>query len=104
MKPIRVPESQASYGSERRPQVKSVPHSHVLQVLLGGKEVVQPPQGTNITHGRGCLLDLQDLCGLGARQLFEVSQTEDLAVNRIEGIEGLLEAKQSLSPHRLMTR
>ena len=66
--------------------------------LQGGEHVLEPLQGADVPLGRGRLLDPEHLGGLGVGQLLEVPQRQDLPVERVEGVERLLEPQQPLGP------
>src|SRR4051794_25703139 len=55
-------------------------------------------EGTEIALAGRCLLDSQDLGGLGVRQMLEVPQGQDLAIGLVHGVERLLEPELGLGP------
>ena len=61
-----------------------------------GQDLFEPFQGAEIPLGPGFLTDSQHFGRLGAAELLEVPQRQDLAVDRVERIQGLLDAEQPL--------
>ena len=89
----QVVEQDEAFGAVTRPcQNPFLPPGHRRENLL------ETLQGTEVTLGRGRLLDAQHPGRLGGGQLLEVAQRQDLAVDRVECVERLLEPEDPLGP------
>src|SRR5207237_9298406 len=64
------------------------------------RSVLEAFQGADVALGRGRLADAEYPGGLGVGQFLEVSQRQDLPVERVEGVERRLEPQQPLGPDR----
>src|SRR5262245_35283268 len=62
----------------------------------GSENLLEPLEGPDVAVARGCLRQPQNGRGLGVGQLLEVSQGEDLAVERVHAVEGFLKAQLPL--------
>src|SRR5262249_17967889 len=92
--PIRAktPRAASTHNGSSRRRIM-ITSSHVVEKTREtGEDVAQPLQGPDVAVAGGGLLQAEHLRRLVVGQLLEVPQHQHLAVDRVEGVEDLLES------------
>src|SRR5215472_8346101 len=66
----------------------------------GGEDLFETLEGADIALGGGRLLNAEYLSRFGGGQLLEGPQRQDLSIQRVEGVERLLQAEEAFGANR----
>src|SRR5262245_36189962 len=95
--PRRAPRDHAAAGPVARSKVsRSWSWQALTWALPLGDGLLEPLQGAQMAVARGRGLEAEHLGGLLVAQHLEVAEDEDLAVDGVHGVEGLLNAELGL--------